>query len=471
MTQATSDFPLSKLESMGLISARQHRLAQQHPDYEDLLDRPDLDRPDLGWQLSWLVCRGVLAEQQLKAEGARVGLSLHGPAREAHLAMMKRALERIAKVRERTSKGALNALSARRVIDEHELNAAQARCGAADLLATPAAAFAWMVQSGQLHESRVREIWRKVTDDDALASLLTDADGRIGGASTAPLTPAERNRRILRWFWMAEAVVIMALFAWSLKQPVELPQCADAGMRQILETQLLEDAMEKDPLTPSPRIGDIATVGYSIPTGTRGCKAVLTHGAARTPYTYIIAPIFAERGRFSVSASHPEIVAMRFASANPPAQVIQAGRPLGRGYIEHALEDGVQAFTQMGMQAVMDALPRDDLVMLSQIERSMDGSPHLRYLRIVETEPIAPCREMEHARRYRCLVLVAAEDTVARLMGRPASRMLQGEFTFERADMYERWHVTDQFPAEFSRAFLDTHEKARQRTLSASNPD
>ena len=163
----------------------------------------------------------------------------------------------------------------------------------------------------------------------------------------------------------------------------------------------------------------------------------------------------------------------RFGQIDAQGNYAQQGEPIGRDNLEQAVRAAVDAIGERNGSALASRLA-DSAVSsagLSQIDAG-------RAREIAEVEPLASCRTTGgtglaghsgsfgsagaasgigatgDATRATCRLLIERNDPILTAIRRPASMLLEGDFSFERDGAGQGWHTAPEFVAQFSQAVL-----------------
>jgi hypothetical protein len=208
MTTATQASPLATLQSIGIINADHHRRALADPHAAELDGLPGL-----GEHLIWLIGRDIYSEQDLRNACTYVAGVYQGEEQERYGDILEQALEAMAHAGHALSRDSLDTLRANGLVTpaEHALLLSKMPPGLS--LTSPAAALAWIDQTGQLPRARVVQIRRALADGDgARAAILSellvlDQQRKVAlGAFWRDLLPP--------WMWIALPLLALGACLW-----------------------------------------------------------------------------------------------------------------------------------------------------------------------------------------------------------------------------------------------------------------
>ncbi|WP_426208685.1 hypothetical protein [Massilia sp. TWP1-3-3] len=211
MTTALQTSHLATLKAIGIINASHVRRALAHPQLAELDAYPDL--PHL---LVWLVCRDILTEDQLRQACRHVTATYSGDELDRHNAVLAETIALLDRLRDNFNQQWIDTLVTEDLITEEEGESALASVSTENVLASPAAALAWMTMADVISSKRLNEI--RATADQGSAerrAILAEAEGIFAQANAAARSIFWRELFPgPRWLWIAAPVLFLGLMIW-----------------------------------------------------------------------------------------------------------------------------------------------------------------------------------------------------------------------------------------------------------------
>lgn len=459
---STSSTPLATLQCAGIITADQHMRAVSHPDCGDLAGNDSLAD-----HLVWLRGVEIIDEAVLERARAHVEATFDGAERARYLAAIEGASGVLVNVHE------LQKACFQRVLDagwitRAEYDRALAAVGPNETVITgPAGILAWMIDRGIVEIERLNTIRAAGNPDgDAeKAAMLADLEAML-------TRPARLARR--RWAWTAGTLLVAGFVGWLFFWPASVPGCATGGTRSSVERLFLGstldriDALKPDEPIPRPEVGRISEVGYAGAARVRACKTTVKLEGETVPYAFTIAAAPEGRSGFVITGAQPAILEARFGHIDADGNYGNKAEPLGRTEVERAFRAGVES--SLGRAAPQ--APAFDVENAVRRKFGLSYDSPERKREIAEIEPLGPCRPVAGDKVYRCRLLVERSEPLLAALGRDASMLLDGEFTFERDGAAGRWRTTQAFRGELSRAIVAAASKqGRASAILESHPN
>jgi hypothetical protein len=448
MTNPVSSTPLATLEGAGIITAEQHARALAEPTLVSDLR----GRTSLADHLIWMRGMGIIDEAMLKQAEAHVTASFSGAERTRYLTAIEDASGWLVDPEE------LQKACFRRLVDagwitEAEYDRALAAIGPDEVVITgPGGVLAWMVGRDIIEIERLNTVRAagNPDGDPEKAAMLADLEEML-------TRPARLARR--RWAWGAGTLLVAGFVAWLVFWPASAPGCATGGTRSTIERLFLAssldriDTMQPDEPITRPEVGRINEVGYASAARIRACKTTVKLDGDSIPYAFTIAPAPEGKSDFVITGAQPAIVEARFRHIDADGNFGNKAEPLGRAEVERAFRAGVESGSARLAGLVPQTPPFDvENAVRRKFGLSYDAPERKR--EIAEVEPLGPCRAVEGDKVYRCRLLVERNEPLLAALGRDASMLLDGEFTFERDGTSGQWRTTEGFRAELNKAIV-----------------
>lgn len=447
---------LHVLRDAGIVSPAQYRRALADPRFGELAGHSDPAE-----YLVWLVCRDIMSEQQLRQASARIAATSTGDELEVHEETIVSALRMLESVRESLNKQWFDELVAENLITPAERDLGLEHLSAENVLASPAAALAWMalsevISGSRLSDAAIRAAPAGTRQADILAEasdIHTKTRAGVRNAIIGAIFPGPR------WLWIGTPVLVVAFMIWLAVKPATVPKCTDSDIARSVNNMVLRasiDARVANPLAalnqspPTPRVHDIKEVGFAAETGIRGCIATLKADEEQIPYAFTIAPSQREKDEYTVTGAEPAIVRARFGRLDADGAFLNKAEPIGRAEVERAFRSGADS---VSMGRTPGRQQRDPGNALSTIapERNRE---------IAEVEPMGPCREIKKGTVYSCPLLIERNDALLAVIGGGSSMLIDSSFTFERDSATAPWRVSAAFSEEYMRAVAAARMKA-----------
>jgi len=439
---------LYALRDAGIVSPAQYRRALAHPLFNELAGHSDPAD-----YLVWLVCRDIMSEDQLQQAGAQVASTLTGDELERHQQTVATALQKVERLRDSLNVGHFDTLAAEALITPAEREEALKHIAPDHLLASPAAALAWMALSGVIGAERLSAAAvRSASGGAQQAAILTEASdlhakarAEVKGAVLDTLFPGPR------WLWIGAPVLVVAYVIWNVVRPVSVPTCTDANVARTVANMMLRasigarianplQALHQAPSTPT--VHDIKEVGLATETGTRGCVAKLNLAETEIPYAFTIAPAKGDKDAYIVTGAEPAIVQARYGHLDAKGAFANKAEPVGRAEVERAFRSGADSL-KMGRTPPGGAGEKSNPLSTPAPERTRE---------IAEIEPLEPCREVKPGTVYSCRLLIERNDPLLDAIGAGSGTLIDSAFTFERDGTTGPWRVSANFADEYVRA-------------------
>jgi hypothetical protein len=459
MTTDLQTSPLEALKAIGIINANHVRRALADPEYAELAGNPDPAH-----HLVWLVGHDIMEEDELKQAVRFVNDHYAGEELERHNQVLGGALVILGEIREKFNNQWFDTLVSENIITAAERERAVGASDSDNLLASPAAALAWMALSDVISSERLHEIRATAAaGSPERAAILTEAEdifartnAAVRSAVVGAIFPGPR------WLWIAAPVLFVGFLVWTFVKPASVPDCTDSDVARTINSMMFKAGVDSrvdlamrgvmDAKPSTPRVHAIREVGFATETRTRGCVGKLKMDDNEIPYAFTIAPSGTEKGEFAVIGAEPAIVQARYGKLDSEGKFLNKAEPLGRAEVERAFRAGVDsagisrssAFAQMHQQ-------RSSALSTMAPERTRE---------IAEIEPMAPCREIKAGVAYSCRLLVERNDAMLAAFGAGSGTLIDSEFTFERDSATAPWRVSAGFAEEFAKAVVDGRVKA-----------
>lgn len=445
MTNPVSSTPLATLQEAGIITAQQHARAVAEPTLiSDLAGRTSLAD-----HLIWLRGVGIIDESDLVRASAYVEYMFHGAERADYLTAIRDASGLLID-RELLQKACFRRLVDAGWITQVECDRALAAIGPNETVITgPGGILAWMIDRGIIEIDRLNTVRAAGNPDgDAeKAAMLADLEGMLA-------RPARLARR--RWAWSAGTLLVAGFVGWLVFWPAAVPGCAAGGTRSSIERLFLGSSLDKmdsskpDEPIPRPEVGRISEVGYASAARVRACKTTVKLEGETIPYAFTIAAAPEGRSGFVITGAQAAILEARFGHIDADGNFGNKAEPLGRAEVERAFRAGVDG--NHGRPAPQEPAFDVENAVRRKFGLSYDSAERKR--EIADVEPLGPCRAIEGNKVYRCRLLVERNEPLLAALGRDASMVLDGEFTFERDGAAGQWRTTQTFREELGRAIM-----------------
>jgi hypothetical protein len=381
----------------------------------------------------------------------------------ATLKAIGKALVMLDELRESFNQQWFDALVAENLITAGERERALENMSSENVLASPAAALAWMSMSDVISSARMDEI-RAAGGSAGRAAIMAEADGIVSQTNAAvksavlgAIFPGPR------WLWIAAPLLVVGFLVWSAVKPSSAPSCTDSDISRTINSMLFKagidsrvnDAMrgKTDTRAMVPTVHAIREVGYATGPGIRGCVGTIKVDDSELPYAFTIAPSGSEKGEYAVIGAEPAIVQARFGHLDADGKFLNQAEPVGRAEVERAFRAGIAG---VGMaRAPYGRTPaRTGNLSTMAPERTRE---------IAEIEPMAPCRVVKSGTVYSCRLLVERNDALLAAIGASSTTLLDGEFTFERDSAAGAWRMSEAFADEYMKAVVAARVKAVTR--------
>lgn len=325
-----------------------------------------------------------------------------------------------------------------------------------DLLASPAAALAWMALADVITGERLDEIRATAgTGSAERAAILTEAEDIF--ARTNAAVSSKAISAIFpgpRWMWKAAPVLFVGFLVWTFVKPASVPSCTDSDVTRTLNAMMFSAGVDArinarmsgmmDTPASSPTVHAIREVGFATEPRIRGCVAKLKIEDTEISYAFTIARSATDKGEYAVVGAEPAMVEARFGHLDNDGKFLHKAEPLGRAEVERAFRAGFEGLNASG-RSIAHILKPASAISNTAPERTRE---------IAEIEPMAPCREVKPGTVYSCRLLIERNDTMLAAIGRNSTTMIDSEFTFQRDSATGPWRVSDGFNEEFMKAVV-----------------
>jgi hypothetical protein len=217
MTTDTQASPLATLQSIGIINAEHHRRALADP------HAAELDRlPGLADNLIWLIGRDIFSGQDLRNACTYVAGVYEGEEQDRYGDILDQALEAMANAGHALRHESMATLRATGLLTQAEHDLLLPRIPPERPLAKPAAALAWIDQTGQLPRARVLQIRQALTDGDGERSAILQELLVLDQQRKAELGSFWRDM-LPPWMWIAMPLLALAAYFWFSARPAAFP--------------------------------------------------------------------------------------------------------------------------------------------------------------------------------------------------------------------------------------------------------
>ena len=456
--------PLATLKELGIINANHYRRALAHPQLTELDGNPDMPH-----YLVWLVCRNIMTEEDVQQACVDAAARFSGDELDRRNDVLGQALIMLDRLRESFNKQFFDTLVTEALITADERDVALQNMSSDNVLASPAAALAWMVLAGV--------IGRDVFQDTAAASGSAERAAIAAEAKDiVNKTRAATRSAVLdaifpgpRWLWIAALALFVAYLGWIIFKPERPPACTDADIARTVNSMMFKAKIDarvdemgrgmgrtQDQPSPAPTVHGIREVGYATELRVRGCIGKLKMDETDIPYAFTIAPSGGENGEngenseYAVIGAEPAIVEARFGHLDAKGKFLNQAEPLGRAEVERAFRAGVES----------TGLSRPSPGMIPERSGALSTMAPERTREIAEVEPMAPCREIKAGLAYSCRLLVERNDALMAAFTGSSGTLIDSSFTFERDSATGPWRVSGAFADEYMKAMVAGRVKA-----------
>ena len=318
----------------------------------------------------------------------------------------------------------------------------------APLFASPGGAMHWLVKHGLVPDEMLDEVASKVlktseSDEDLVAETrlisYCELDPDRFLEKIRPISIRMNRRKRLWRFggWATGLGVVVAAAAFYLAPPTT-PACkskgASASLFNISMSSYLSsiDAIQAGP----PDLSNIREIGYERTSRSRGCTVDVKIGNLKTTVGFVIRPAAEGGSGFEVAMVPAEFVQTQYGGERDSESL---GATIGKERLRKAFMNS------------LDVLPTKD-VSASPTNNRQDrfGVSHSKTLsqRVMSVSPTADCTEKSPT-QLSCPLRIAYEDPLLAKLSENGVLEIDEKFTFEKKGQLGRWHVSEQFEAEF----------------------
>ncbi|HEX8614710.1 MAG TPA: hypothetical protein VF800_25800 [Telluria sp.] len=443
------------LQELGIVVAGDYERVLAHPDRAELFGCLELDDYTV-----WLVGRGFSSREKLEESRARI---IEFGTGYQYVEMIERAQYKMLVLEARASHACFGTLAAEGIITEDERDHALAIVLEDELINSPAAALVWMLAKAEMSPERLDEICAVDGGSARRARIITDAAMLFHRLDEAARAAASRTPFPWRWLWFGAALLAVgtAMRTPAGPAPVPVPECNDAAFVRTINRGLagsspahdgMSIAMARGRPMPRPALDHFIEVGFASETGIRGCFARLTGGDRAQVYAYTLAR-HADGKHIALRAANASFVQARYGYLDAKGRFLYRADPIGRDGLRKAFHAAADQITG-GML---------DPQMIAQLRRTVDRKvrhavqdpqpEHVR--RIVDIEPLAPCRDLGSGNSFSCRLLVEHNDPASVVLGGEAN-VHEGDFTVVRDGPGGAWRMGIAFGAELAAASAST---------------
>ncbi|QBE66605.1 hypothetical protein [Pseudoduganella lutea] len=458
--------PFADLEQAGIIDAAQHMQALAHPQYRLLPTTASATE-----QVSWLVEHDIIDDEDLERARAHIVATQTGEDQSRYTAAIDAGLAMFVDDLKELNSPGFDVLVEEGLITPGEREAAMAHLGQHALLAmSPAGLVLWMRAEGIIDNARLAAIGKTPGGGSVRgAAILAELDELTAAGSMIVVdTTAPRPSSSLPWLFGTLAVCGMAagLVGWLvLREPAPpaappklaaravAPECTDKDLAARLNARLVSNYLLELGAAPAgvrpdrATLEDIREVGYERARDVRACAGKLRSSYGEQDYAFTLEPD-GENDYMSIPV-HPVLLHERYRQ-----DVADRGSPLGRTALDEAFRAGIERWRESGGGGMAWSVrpsrdkpqpPNPDVKARRTWERSRT---------IAEIEPLAPCVALKPGKTYRCTLMIERHNGMGFASDDGPTRIMQGEFTFERAGEDQPWQTTAKFPSEYGDAVL-----------------
>jgi hypothetical protein len=460
----------------GFIQPRHAEQALNDPRLDELKVAPTEDNA-----LVWLVARGILLEEEFAEMASNLRMTKVGAEYRDCQRVVDEATQGLNALRLHINQETLDTLLSVGVIDQAMHDTASARLEGDRAFGSPAALLAWMRLSDLISAEQMQALRDRVKSQAGFASgaqaaeIVAQADETIGQAHK--LARRAATSAVFRGIfpgpplaWAAAFLALVGWGVWSLVTPASVPTCESDSTGKTVSAMLFRaqtnaranilSGGRSEPFG-FPQVSNLREVGFARAERSRGCLATVTVGELRVPFAFTISPATAKetsdggngessRSGFLVAGGDARIIQARYGHIDEQGRFAQQALPLGRAKLEKAFRDGVDGMNQSASDSGATALQR--MRARHPLLAGKAAEETRRTREIAEIEPLAPCVEAAPNRRV-CRLMIERNDPLLEAMGASGSIVFEGDFTFERDEVGEGWHVSaDAFTKEFQQA-------------------
>lgn len=409
----------------------------------------------------WLVGRGLLSKARLEAGRARI---VEDGAGHQYLTLIGRAQYQLLVLEARASHACFGTLVAEGIISGEERDDALDLVLEDEVIESPAAALVWMLVDAGMTPERLEEICAVAGGSARRAGIIARAGVLFDKSDEAAAREAASPRPFpWRWLWFGAALLAVGM---AMRRPAgpapapfsaPVPQCDDPAIVRTINTAMATSLPAHDGISiarargrpmPRPAMDHYVEVGYSSETGMRGCFARLTGGDRSQVYAYTLARE-AGSDRISMHAANASLVQARYGHLDTTDSILLRAEPIGRAGLRKAFDAAADQLTE-GMLDPQTIAQLRRMVDRKARRAKEDPEPeHVR--RIVDIEPLAPCRDLGSGSRFSCRLLVEYTDPVSVALG-GAANVREGDFTIVRDGPGGAWRMDSTFGAELAGA-------------------
>jgi len=430
--------------------------------------------------LVWLVGRDVMSEEEFEEMASNLRMTRIGAEYRECQELVDEATVGLDALRLHLNEQALEALRAAGLVDTATHEQMAARLPVDRAFGSPGAMLAWMSMTDLVSDEQMQALRDRVKSQAAFASgesaaaIVAQADDIIAGThklmrraavsalwrGTLPGPPVA---------WVIAFIAFLAWVGWSAFTPDGPPTCESDSIRSKVSAMLFPvhvkaqtDMVRRGHHMASsmPSLSDVREIGYARAESSRACSGTVSVGGMQLPYSFTITPVKSDqpfaggdtpRRGYVVSGADARIVQARYGHIDEQGRFAEQALPVGRAWIEKAFRNGVESMPDR-FAGGHSAATLERLRAMHRMPSSAVGGDGARAREIVEVEPSGPCRTLA-PRQYMCPLIVEWNDPFLLALGRAASTVFEGDFTFERDAAGDGWHVVvGKFADEFRQA-------------------
>lgn len=449
------------LEQAGIITAAQHTRALTHPQYHSLPGSASTTE-----QVTWLVEHDIIDDEDLERAKAHVAATRTGDELARYTAAIEAGLAMFVDDMKELNRPGFDVLVEEGLITPDEREAAMASLAQDALLAmSPAALVLWMTIEGIIDNARLAAIGATLPGGSARrAAILTELAGLTEARKVIVVDAAAPRSSCLPWV-LAGAFAICGLVGWLVlrqpKKPVApaeparlkmAPACTNKDLHGRLNARLTSNyLMELGRAAPGvkpqrPTLEDMKEIGYDQERDVRACVGRLHTGYTEQDYAFTLEPD-GKHTYLSIPA-HAVLLRARYQQEGP-----WRGEPVGPAALDAAFRAGLERLREHGggylpreMRRRDDPPPPGDNV---EERRTWERSRT-----VADIEPLGRCAIVKPGKSWRCTLMVEYHGTIGLVADDGSTRVMQGDFTFERSGPDGPWQTTKEFSSEYTAAMF-----------------